>query len=182
MLMIFLFGIWLPFLPEPGDVTVTWLGIPLAASGSRKFAVLLLKTASLLGLLLVALASAPLHETMHALQALRFPPLVTNLLLMTNRYLHVLAEEFQRIRLALRVRGFKSKADLRTYQTIGQVSGTLLVRSQERSERVAQAMRCRGFVGKFPSLATFHTCLADVVFFGTIVTAFASLLVWDWWG
>ena len=45
---------------------------------------------------------------------------------------------------------------------MGQAAGTLLVRGYERSERVAQAMRCRGFDGCFRALATFRTRWSDV--------------------
>ena len=40
--------------------------------------------------------------------------------------------------------------------TLGQVSGTLLVKAYERAESVGQAMRCRGFDGQFRALAQFR--------------------------
>jgi cobalt/nickel transport system permease protein len=53
------------------------------------------------------------------------------------------------------------------------------VRSAERSERVGQAMRCRGFDGEFRSLADFRTRWFDVLAFASIVGYAASLLAWD---
>ena len=78
------------------------------------------------------------------------------------------------------MRGFRNRADLHSYRTIGQVAGTLLVRSQERSERVGQAMRCRGFDGEFRSLHDFRTTAGDVLAFVAIVSWAVGLGVWDW--
>jgi cobalt/nickel transport system permease protein len=62
---------------------------------------------------------------------------------------------------------------------VGNVTGTLLVRSLERAERVGQAMRCRGFDGRFHSLAEFRTRGRDVLLFLVMVGAAAALLLWD---
>jgi cobalt/nickel transport system permease protein len=78
------------------------------------------------------------------------------------------------------VRGFRNRANLHSYRTIGQVAGTLLVRSAERSERVGQAMRCRGFDGEFHSLSDFQTEWPDVLAFVVIVGYAVALAVWDW--
>ena len=83
---------------------------------------------------------------------------------------------------ALRVRGFRNRPDLHSYRTIGQVAGTLLVRSHERSERLAQAMRCRGFDGRFRSLHAFRTTVADVLAFALVVGYAACVLAGDWAG
>src|SRR5437868_4244073 len=83
-------------------------------------------------------------------------------LVLTYRYTFLLAEELGRLRIALRVRGYRNRANLHSYRTIGHVAGTLLVRSHERAERVGQAMRCRGFDGRFRSLTAFRTRWPDV--------------------
>jgi cobalt/nickel transport system permease protein len=57
--------------------------------------------------------------------------------------------------------------------------GAVLVRGSDRAERVADAMRCRGFDGRFHTLAEFHTRPRDVVFFLLAVAFAASLIVWD---
>jgi cobalt/nickel transport system permease protein len=98
---------------------------------------------------------------------------------MTYRYVFLLIDEFARLRIALRVRGFRNRANLHSYRTIGQVAGTLLVRSHERSERVAQAMKSRGFDGEFRTLVDFRTTAGDVLGFAAIVSFAAGLIVWD---
>ena len=67
--------------------------------------------------------------------------------------------------MALRVRGYRNRANLHSYRTIGAVTGALLVRGWERGERVGHAMRCRGFDGRFRSLSEFRTTAADVLMF-----------------
>ena len=84
-----------------------------------------------------------------------------------------------RLRVALRVRGYRNRATRHSYRTIGHVAGTLLVRSHERGERVSQAMRCRGFDGGFRSLTTFRTAPKDVIFFSLLAAGSAGLVFWD---
>jgi cobalt/nickel transport system permease protein len=84
------------------------------------------------------------------------------------------------MRAALRVRGYRNRATGHCYRTVGHVAGTLLVRGAERAERVGQAMRCRGFDGRFRSLAEFHTRLTDVLLFGAIMATAVGLGALDW--
>lgn len=172
--MFALFLIWLPFGIEDGALTVSWPGL-------ERLIVLSANLSAMLSLLLVMLATTPIHDTFKAARALRLPRLLVLLMLLAYRYVFLLMEEFARLRIALRVRGFRNRADLHSYRTIGQVAGTLLVRSHERSERVAQAMRARGFDGEFRTLSDFSTRRADVLAFFLIVAWTAGLLAWDWY-
>jgi cobalt/nickel transport system permease protein len=62
---------------------------------------------------------------------------------------------------------------------MGHVTGTLLVRGYERGERVAQAMRCRGFDGRFRSLTDFRTTRYDVLMLALVWATAGAMLVWD---
>jgi cobalt/nickel transport system permease protein len=173
--------IWLPFVPRPGDDSISVYGWTLSATGMIHAVVLLMKAASIVTLMLVLLATAPLQDTFKAAQALRIPGWLVQTTLLSYRYVFVIAEEFVRLRTALRVRGYRNRAGLHAYRTIGQVAGTLLVRGHERSERVAQAMRCRGFDGRFRSLDDFHTRAIDIGFFAAVIVGAAAVLTWDLW-
>lgn len=173
--------VWLPLIPRPGDEPVYFYGVALSITGMLYAVVLLMRAACIVSLVLVMLATAPLQDTFKAAQALRIPSWLVQIALLSYRYVFVLAEEFVRLRTALRVRGYRNRAGLHGYRTIGQVAGTLLVRGHERSERVAQAMRCRGFDGRFRSLDAFHTRAIDVLFFAAVVIGAAALLAWDIW-
>jgi cobalt/nickel transport system permease protein len=179
-LLIGLFALFLPFVvPGPetwrlGPFTFSLQGVVLALR-------LLAKAAAILTLMLVLLATAPLEATFKAAHALRVPGLLVQLAMLTMRYTFLFGTELTRMRVALRVRGYRSRVARHSYRTIGHVAGTLLVRGYERAERVGQAMRCRGFDGRFRSLTEFHTTTKDVLFFVVLVGATASLVAWDWW-
>lgn len=174
-----LFALPLPLLMD--DNGPGWDIGPLHFSqrGVRVALLLTTKAAALVTLMLVLLTSAPLDTLLKAAHALRVPGLLVQLVALSYRYVFVVADELARLRVALRVRGYRNRPNRHSYRTIGHVAGTLLVRSYERSERVGQAMRCRGFTGQFRSLAEFATRPLDVVAFLLIVLCAAALLAWD---
>ena len=109
-------------LPAPFLSGGDWLeGVRLAGL----FAVKAIALATLTAVLLV---SAPLDATLKAAHALRAPGLLIQLALLTYRYLFVLGDELNRLRVALRVRGFRNRANGHSYRTVGSAAGTLLVR------------------------------------------------------
>jgi cobalt/nickel transport system permease protein len=156
-LFLLLFTLPLPFLMR-GEGPISTQGLMLAL-------VIWGKALAVLTLVLVLLATGPLHDTLKAAHSLRVPGLLILLALLTCRYLYLLADELARLRIAVRVRGYRNRPSRHCYRTIGHVAGTLLVRGAERAERVHQAMRCRGFDGQFRTLTQFRTRAADVLAF-----------------
>jgi cobalt/nickel transport system permease protein len=140
---------------------------------------LLEKGLALVSLMLVLIATAPPEVNLKAAHSLHVPGLLVQLVGMTHRYTYLLADEFGRLRQALRLRGFRNRADLHSYRTVGHVAGTLLVRGHERAERVGQAMRCRGFDGRYRLLNTFRTHPRDVLFGAGVLGLFLLLWVID---
>jgi cobalt/nickel transport system permease protein len=110
----------------------------------------------------------------HALDHLFVPRKLTLLYCLTVRYVGTLKQEYDRLRTAMRVRGFRSRTDLHTFRSLGHLVGMLLVRSFDRSERVWAAMKCRGFRGTFWLLDHFAFTRRDLVF---VVVAVAALLI-----
>jgi len=170
---------WLPFIPSRGETACHLGWIAVYPAGFYLACLLLVKALALVSIMLILFATAPLQDTCKAAHALRVPGILIHLLLLTYRFVHLAAEEFARLRIALRVRGFRNRACGHSYRTVGQVAGTLLVRSLERAERVGHAMRCRGFDGTFRSLQERRTELMDVLMFTTIIGIAAALWVWD---
>ncbi len=156
-----------------GPMRLSWHGVEVAL-------LLTAKAAALVTLFLTIQATAPLETTFKAAHSLRIPALLVQLSLLTHRYVFVLADEFRRLRIALRVRGYRNRLSRHSYRTAGHVAGTLLVRGCERGERVGHAMRCRGFDGQFRSLKEFTTRPADVAAFLVIAASAAALAMWDW--
>jgi cobalt/nickel transport system permease protein len=151
----------------------------ISMAGTQLAVLIVLKGMALGTLAIVALTSAPLATTLDAAHRLHVPGLLIQLLLLSYRHAFLIADELSRLRLALRLRGFRARVDRHGYHTVGQVVGTLLVRGHERAERVAQAMTCRGFAGRFQSLCDFRTRPVDVVAFVAILGAALAIGLWD---
>ena len=155
--------------------------VPLPWFANFSFAgVVLCKALALFTLAAALLVAAPLEVSLKAMRALYVPALLVHLTLLSYRYLFVLGDELARLRVALRVRGFRNRPDLRSYRTVAAAAGTLLVRGYERGERVSAAMRCRGFDGRFRALAEFRTRWQDVIVFAVVAGASVGLLSFDW--
>jgi cobalt/nickel transport system permease protein len=175
-------GLALVILPltVPGEGW-SWGWLHLSTKGLTLALLIVGKTLTVLSLTLLLVATSPQETLAHAAYGLGIPGVVVHILLLTYRYLHLLYEELGKLRIALRLRGYRNRLTRHGCQTIGHVTGTLLVRSHERAERVAQAMRCRGFTGKFHQLTAFHTQRRDVfLFLGLLLTV--AGLPWGLWG
>jgi cobalt/nickel transport system permease protein len=184
VLVLALFAAPLPFFLEGDGPVWRWGPVHLSAHGAYVAVLLGVKGVTLVTLALVVLTAAPLDATLKAAHGLRLPGVIIQLGLLTYRYVFLLADELRRLRVALRVRGYRNRPNRHSYRTLGHVAGTLLVRGHERAERVAQAMRCRGFDGRFRSLASFKTTAADVILFAVVAGGAGLLWAWDWdlWG
>jgi cobalt/nickel transport system permease protein len=172
----------LPFTIDRGEILWQWEWLRFSTGGLVVALQLALKSMTIVTLMLVLLGTSPFHISLQAAQQLYVPRLLIQLCLLTYRYLFLLAEEFQKIRTALRVRGFRNRANRHSYRTIGHVTGTLIVRGSDRAERVAQAMRCRGFDGTFRSLTNFQTKTQDVLLFLLFSSCAIGFVIWDRWG
>ncbi len=179
-LFLTLFMLPLPWLLADDGPGWTWGPVHFSQRGLVVALCLAAKAVTIVTVLLIVQATAPLEATLKAAHALRVPGLIVQLGLLSYRYLFVLADELARLRIALRVRGYRNRANRHSYRTAGHVAGTLLVRGYERAERVSQAMRCRGFDGQFRSLTAFQTRPVDVLAFLLVAASAAGLAAWDW--
>ncbi len=153
-------AISIPFLPDP---SIRGLEAALA---------LFLKSNAMVLFNIDLLSTSSVFALNHAMAHLRFPNKLINLFFFSWRYLHVLEDEFHKMRRAALARGFEPTTSLFTYKTFANILGGLFVRSVERGERVHQAMVCRGFNGIFPLLSHFHLHKRDLV----AATAFVVFL------
>lgn len=83
---------------------------------------------------------------LNALTALRVPPLLVATLASMYRYIGVLIREFQAMRKAAASRNLGNSGVWQRL-VIGNMMGTLFIRTYERGERVYQAMLARGYQG-----------------------------------
>ncbi|RMG05020.1 MAG: cobalt ECF transporter T component CbiQ [Planctomycetota bacterium] len=136
-----------------------------------------LRANAIVAAMLALLGTMELPTLGHALSHLRVPDRLVHLLLFAVRYLEVLFAEYVRLRTAMRLRGFRRKTSRHAYRAFGYLIGMLLVRSLERSERVARAMRLRGFRGRFYLLDHFHFHWIDLLFAAAAVFVVGGLVV-----
>jgi cobalt/nickel transport system permease protein len=136
---------------------------PLNASheGLQLAVVLNLRALAILGVAFAVVYSTPMVVWLRAVQSLGCPRRLIEITLMTYRYLFTLGWELTRMRWALVLRGFRNRANRATWRTLAQVVGVTLLRSLERTERVRQALACRGFQGRLRTLHEFRTRPSD---------------------
>ncbi len=125
------------------------------------------------------LSTAPFPVTLHGLSRLGIPEMVGQMLLLSYRYLHVFRHEARRMFSGMQVRGFRKRTELATLRAMGNFIGMLFVRSFERTERVFDAMRARGYQGRFPDPAELRLQIRDVVLAAGWIAAGAALIIYD---
>jgi len=147
MFMIFLI-ILLPF-TTPGEALFTVAGLSASKAGFLHALMILLKAHAVVLSLLALVGTLSATTLGHAMAHLRVPDKLVHLLLFTVRYLDVIGQEYKRMRRAMQARAFVLRTDMHTWRSIGYLIGMLLVHSLERSERIMDAMKCRGYKGQF---------------------------------
>jgi len=165
----------LPF-TTPGDAVFSVWGFPATRQGFVLAFQIGLKANAILLVAMSLVGSMDPVVLGHALYRLKVPENLAQLLLFTVRYIDVIHREYQRMRLAMRARCFRSRATMHCYRSFGYLIGMMLVRSLERSERILAAMKCRGFSGRLEILDTLRYRRADAVF-GVIAAGFLTGLL-----
>ena len=156
-----------------GPLRLYWPGMALSAR-------ITLKATAIIAVFTALAATMPVSTLGQALARLRVPAKLVYLLLMCYRYIFVIEQEYQRLRTAMKIRGFRPRTSLHTYRSYAYLVGMLFVRAAARAERVHQAMCCRGFDGRFHSLAVFPPHPVNRWFAVTAATVMIALLVLEW--
>lgn len=169
---------------------LTYTGEPLASLGplkiSRPGVMLCLEITIKSMAILIAFTAlvATLHTATigHTLNILGVPDKLIQLLLLAYRYIFVIEQEYQRLYRAAKMRNFKPGSNLHTYRTYAYLIGMLFVRASERARRVHLAMKCRGFTGRFHSLARFAPTLWNPVLAASVGGMSVTLIVLEIFG
>jgi len=171
------FGI-MPF-SYPGPPAFEVLGLGFAWEGARLACLIVIKAVAIVMTAYAIFGSARFDVSMIALQRLKCPTIIVQMLLFTYRYIFVLIEEMRRMTTAMRVRGFVMGTNLYTLKVVGHFVGSLLVRSFERTERVYKAMLSKGYEGQFHTLVEFRTKNTDFAKAALVLGAAAFLVAVD---
>ncbi len=180
-----------------GFLLLLWLIIPLTMPGQALFKLgpltftqpgvmlalgITLKANAILILFSALVATMSLAVLGHSLEKMGISAKLVLLLLLTYRYISVIEQEYQKLRRAAAIRSFRPGTNMHTYKTYAYLIGMLFVRAAERAQRVHQAMRCRGFNGKFYCLQEFSVAPRDWIGSMFMSLGIAVLLFLEWGG
>jgi cobalt/nickel transport system permease protein len=153
-----------------GPLVATYEGISYVLIITLKANAIVLSTIALVG-------TIPIFRLVHALRHLKVPEKLVNLFFFCYRYISVLHEDYSALHNAMKVRAFKPATGVHTYRSYAYLIGMLVLKSYEHSQKIYQAMLCRGFKGKFLLLDHFGRLRRkDYIFFAFMVLVTVSLL------
>lgn len=174
LLMIVLFLPW----SYPGEPL--WAPGPLTYSREGLYRALLIavKANAVMAATLAWVGSMEPVRLAHALQTLRLPQTFVIWMAFMVRYIEFIHEEYHRLRKAMRIRGYRARPTVHGLRSLAYLFGMLMVRSTDRAERIADAMKCRGFQGRFPQGIEPRLRVADGIALATVAVCSAALLYW----
>lgn len=155
-----------------GPLTITDRGL------ERAFAIVLTVNAAALCVLALAGTLEPIRLG-RALAALGVSDRFVRLFMFLVRYHGIFGVEIRRQFESMRARGFRAGVRRHAFRSYGNLAGMILVRSIERAERVDEAMRCRGFSGRYLHHRVQPMTAADARFAGLAACAAIAVLVLD---
>lgn len=166
-------------LTVPGRALLTLGPVEISQEGILRALLLASKifaSALVLMALLGAVETARLGAALHAL---RLPEPLVRVFVLAPRYLEVIRGESTRLRMAMRARGFRPGTNRHTLRSYGNLTGMLLVRGLDRARRVDEAMRMRGFSGRFAHAAFPPPRALDWAWFAGCVAVGGGILAVD---
>lgn len=177
---VFILFLWavVPF-SLPGTPAFDLWRLTASREGIALALTITLKSNAIVLCFIALVATIPVSELGHALRKLHVPDKLAYLLVFTYRYVFVMAGEYQRMRQAMKIRGFVPRTNLHTYRSLAYLAGMVLVRGLDRAERVYAAMLCRGFNGRFRSLNGLAASPLDFGFLIAMCAATAAVALFD---
>ncbi|WP_019504630.1 cobalt ECF transporter T component CbiQ [Pleurocapsa sp. PCC 7319] len=173
--------ILLPFISGKTPV-LQWGYLTINEEGCWQALLISVRFFCILTVSLVLFGTAPFLNSIKAMRSLGLPRVIVDMTLLSYRYLEELGGMLTTMQRAMKLRGFQPKGfNRRNLKVFAQLTGTILIRSYERSLRIYQAMILRGYgcqinsqkrPRKFKlSQSDRHSCLA------TIITITAAVLL-----
>jgi cobalt/nickel transport system permease protein len=98
---------------------------------------------------IVLSTSTTAREILRGLERLRLPVLMVQIASFMLRYVNVVNDEMERMKVARESRGFEATG-IKHWKVLATAAGALFIRSYERGERVHLSMLSRGYDGVLP--------------------------------
>jgi cobalt/nickel transport system permease protein len=166
-------------LTMPGESAVKILAFSFNKAGLVVAAKVYLKAVSIVMLIITMMGTASFPDSLKAMERLKMPSMIIQMILFTYRYIFVFLLEMRRMNTAMNARNFVKKTNLHTIKTVGNFVGVLLVRSFEKAEKIYQAMLSRGYDGALRTFFDYKIVAKDYVK-GALVSLICVMLVtWD---
>lgn len=172
------FFLMLPF-SYPGEAAFHIIGIPFAWEGFRLSVLIFTKASAIVLTTNAIFGSSRFDVSMIALQNLKCPKVLVQMILFTYRYIFVFIDEIKRMERAMRSKGFVMGANMNTLRTMGNFVGALLIRSFERTSRVYSAMLSKGYEGELHSMVRFKAQGKDFVKAGLVFLVTVAVMTVD---
>lgn len=136
---------------EGGQTLWQWGWLRITTTGLTILGSVALKGVLSLIILNVLSLTTPVPDLLYGLQVLRVPPLLIAILASMYRYLGVLVEEFNAMRRAAQSRNLMGNRHWQR-MVIGNMFGSLFIRTLDRGDRIHRAMLSRGYSGLPPQV------------------------------
>ena len=169
-LFLFIVVIILPFI-SGSDVLFSIGILDVNKEGCESALLISVRFFCILTLGLILFSTAPLLISIKAMRALGLPSILADMTLLTFRYLFEIGNYLHQMETALRLRGFQARRfSRRGVNTLAWLSGSILVRSYERSEWIYKAMIMRGY-GRDTKMTQggFQSSTLDILAFAGLV-------------
>lgn len=153
--------------------------LPFHLSGFYLALAIVIKAFAIALMMEPMLGTSSLPVTLQGLARLGLPSAIIQMILLTHRYIFVFQQEIIRMYRSMRVRGFTARTDVATMKTMGNFFGMLFVGSFDRTQKVYEAMLCRGYQGRFPTFSLPRTRGEDLAKGGLWIMIGILLLVGD---
>lgn len=169
----------------PGQVVLTlwhWHGAPegLTAQGLTTAALVVLRVATSISLVVLLTLTTPWVRVLAALRALGVPRIFVLIIGMAYRYIFLLLGTVTDMYAARKARTLGSqKHDRTARQFVSATAGALFGKAHQLSEEVHQAMVARGYRGNAHTMQAFHLRAIDAVAAVTVVAAAVSIYLGD---
>lgn len=131
--------------------------------GLRLAVTIAIKALTVILLLFPMVATMKFVTFIKALEKLRLPNKLVQIITFTYRYIFVLLNELKRTILSIETRCYRKSTWIYKFRALSNAVGMLLVRSYERGQRIHNSMIARGYTGKIKTLDKFQMQSLDWV-------------------
>ncbi len=167
-------------LTVPGNLLVRLSFLSISREGFKLSLLISLRAISAALLIFPMIGTTRFNLTLKALQKIKIPDKLIQLLMFTYRYIFLFLDEEKRMFIGANSRGWVRKTNLSSLKTMANLVGMLLVHSFERTERIRDAMVSRGYNGRLKILDEFTLSPKDLIK-ASLIIAVALLLNLSRW-